>query len=247
MSEEVIISILCTVIGSGFLNGFVSHILYSKKLKKEQKMKFENMIGEKIAAALLQTRKITSQLDTIEFWNITQLPTNQMLDAFDRNTIYPAIMNDFSSLIEFYDLIQKCRDESQKFLDCETALNILFIDRYIMQLILFVKQVNNMDLLPALGAIFIVDLQKWQRRCDKLLIRKLNSSKCKIEYQGGIKWKILRKWIFERNWKNTILYHIINDETAPNDKKINMARMLLNDILMNPDQYSHSKKSSENV
>ena len=50
--QEIIFSIISTILGSSVLNGIVTHILYNNKLKKELKYKGNDMIAQDIANSL---------------------------------------------------------------------------------------------------------------------------------------------------------------------------------------------------
>lgn len=210
--RQIIIYIISAVLGSSVLNGFITHMLYNRKLKKEQKVKFENMIGEKIANALLYVYEITTSASSIEVYNAEDKKADGSLNLFDRNAIYPAIMNDGESLDNFTNMIHKCRTEYEKYLDCALALQIVYIERYMEQLKTYSAKHGGEQVLPTMGTIFIVDIQRWQKKCDKMLIRRMNKSKCRLDYHQGKKWQILREWFIVRQWEKSFLYKIMEKE-----------------------------------
>ena len=93
----------------------------------------------------------------------------------------------------------------EEYLDCAMVLQIVYIDRYICELIKYYKELDQEEIegiLPALGTILIIDIQKWQKNCDKMLIRRLNKAKCKMEVQFGRKYNFLRKELLKNNGRN---------------------------------------------
>lgn len=216
--ELIVTSAVTGVLSGVFLNGIATHMLYSIKLKKEQKVKFANSVGEKIANALIEVKKLVNYSETIEIFNAEAEMKKDDFDAFSGNVIYPAFMNEPQSLIDFKNMIVACRTDCEKYLDCGTALNLVFIERYIEQLMIYLSNFNDKRLMPALGTIFIADIQRWQRRCDKRVIKRINNQKYKLEYQNGYKWKIMRKWFVQKNWEKTILYALLNDKCKKKQK-----------------------------
>lgn len=237
MDKGNIINLLvAAVISSSVINGIVTHALYSRKLKKEQRMKSGSMIGEKITSALLEVRELELELNVIEEYEERHI---ESYDAFKENTIYPAIMNNAQTLISFSDKIDEIRRNYERFLDNEVALYLLFMDRYISQLMMYCAQFHNELLFPALGTLFIGDLCKWQKKFDKVLVRKINKASYKMEVQRGAKWKLLRKLIFERQWEKTLLYALIYD-VCKNKKKIesyNYIKWEIEEIRKHPDKF----------
>lgn len=98
-------------------------------------------------------------------------------------------MNDPESLMNFHNEINSCRRKYEKTLDCKTAINLLFIDRYIKQLMIYLSGFQDKRIMPALGMIIIFDIQSWQKRCNRGLVYRINNQKYKLEYQDGYKWK----------------------------------------------------------
>ena len=236
MEKQKLLEIIVPIVASGVLsgtvlNGIVTHILYNKKLKKEQRIKFENMIGDKIVDALLYVKELTKKSSVIEIYGIDEKLEQHEFSAFDRNVIYPEIMNSDKDLQNFLEMIRKCRENYEEYLDCAIVLQIVYIDRYICELIKYYKELDQEEIegiLPALGTILIIDIQKWQKNCDKMLIRRLNKAKCKMEVQFGRKYNFLRKRIVEKQWEKSQLYVLIN---GPQKKKDEIALFLVQGLL----------------
>ena len=231
ITEEIIATIITAIIGSGILNGIITHFLYSNKLKKELRAKNNNMFSEKISESLSYFRDVELILTTIEIYNFDEeLEQNgAKVDLINKNcAYYLAIFDNWETFNDFFNKIQECRHEYEKYLSCKLALNLVFIDRYIMKLGLFMKQFGDDDLLPIFGTIFIFDLQKWQKRIDKMLVKEINKCTCKIESHESRKWKYMRKRELEKQWESTILHYMIEGKCDRRlEKKMNMTKAVL--------------------
>lgn len=129
-------------------------------------------------------------------------------------------------------MIQECRSKYEKNLSVKTALNLVFIDRYIQQLSLFMSEHGGEDLMQFWGTIFIVDLQKWQKRIDKILIKEINQYTYKLESHGTKKWKIMRRKELICQYENTILYYLVNNKCKRrNRKKMEYLKEILHEML----------------
>lgn len=209
--EKLILSILTTILGSSVLNGVITHILYNNKLKKELKNKGNDMIAQDIANSLKFFRNLELELTTQEIYNIEDEINERGSDInlFEGECIYPAIFNDWTSYNSFMEKIHTCREQHEKNFSCKIALNLVFIDRYTKQLSLFMSENGNEATLPFWGTIFIFDLQKWQKKIDKMLVKEINKYSYKLESHTSNKWKILRKKELVRQYESTILHFLL--------------------------------------
>lgn len=208
MIKEInIVTIIGSILSSGVLSVLITHILYSSKLKKDLKLRGNDMIAQNVESSLQFVRNMELIIKTQEIFNVEGEVERRGsgVNVFEGECIYPAIFNDWKSYYEFSDMIQECRKVHEKNLSCRIALNLVFIDRYIYQLGLFLKENGCEDDLPFWGAIFIFDLQAWQTKMDKILVREINKHTYKLESHESKKWKIMRKWILIRQYKKTIL------------------------------------------
>ena len=71
---------------------------------------------------------------------------------------------------------------------------------------------GNEASLPFWGAIFIVDLLRWLKKIDKLLVKEIN----KYSY----KWKRLRKKELIKQYESTILHFLLTDKCPLRYKKM---------------------------
>ena len=68
------------------------------------------MIGDKIVDALLYVKELTKKSSDIEIYGIDEKLEQHEFSAFDRNVIYPEIMNSDKDLQNFLEMIRKCRE-----------------------------------------------------------------------------------------------------------------------------------------
>ena len=211
ITSSQIITIIASIIGSGALNTIISHILYNKKLKKELKIKGNNMIADKIQASLSAFRNLELRLTVNEKLGIEELIKQKDFSMLNDDPIYPEIFNDWKSYDKFLNAVHNCRTQHEKNLPSKIALNLIFIYKYIFELKLFMGKNGNENMLPLFGTIFIVDLQKWQKNADSLVIKEINNCNYKLDDHNSRRWKRLRQKIVEKQMKETVLYAIQND------------------------------------
>lgn len=219
--EEIIVTMIGAVLSSGLINALLSHIMYNNKLKKELKFKGNDMIARDIGESLQFIRNTVLKLSTQEIYNVEEEleQKGSQLNMFDGECIYPAIFNDWDSFNEFHELIQECRSQYEKHVSCKIALNIVFIDRYLFQARLFINENGGERKLPFWGTLLIADIQKWQTKMDKMLVKEINKYSYKLESHETWKWKFLRKRELINQWEKTILYYLITGKHRKRDKK----------------------------
>lgn len=174
-------------------------------------MKSENGIGRKMITALESAQELMEELNFIEIFEAEDKFKDPNFRAVDGDVFYPTIMGDNESLLKFHTAIRQFREKYERYIDCKTALYIVLLDRYVMQLLLFSSQFEE-KYWPRLGTIFIGDFKRISHKCEKRLIRRINKQKYKMEYHNGIKWKILRKSALVKMWEKTILFHLLENK-----------------------------------
>lgn len=219
--EEIIATVICTVLGSSALNGLLTHILYNNKLKKELKNKGNDMIVQEIISSLQYVRDMELKLTTQEVYDIENELDKKgcQINLFEGECIYPAIFNDWESYNQFMDMVHECRSKHEKNLSVKVALNLVFIDRYIKQLSLFMSDNSSEDWLPFWGTIFIIDLQEWQKKMDRMLVKEINKYTYKLESHETRKWIRIRKKELIKQFEGTILYYLLNGKCNRKDRK----------------------------
>lgn len=222
---------------SGISSALVTHLFYRFKLKSEQRIRFQNLIGDRIQSSLIELRKLTAEASVIERYDII------FPEEFDETytdvlegTIYPAVMHDHESLWKFIDKVDTSWKKYGDTLDCETALHLWYASRYFHQLIIYITENNYQEYLPELGTVFIFDIQKWQLSFDKVLIKRINKPINKLEFHQGIKWKIKRRKFIRRFWNRSFLIRIMNDDKGKDMKLVWDFLDHLNDIQTNHDK-----------
>lgn len=109
---QLIFSVISLMLGSSVINGIVAHILYSRKLKKDQIARTQGMLWDKIIEALECVRNIELEAKTIEIYKIEQLlESNGYIDIFGGEATYPAIMENHETFYQFFAKINDSRIE----------------------------------------------------------------------------------------------------------------------------------------
>ena len=195
--------------GSGVINSIISHILYSKKLKKDLESMGNNLIAQDIQKSLQFVRDVELKLTEIEIYGIED-PDNDV-DFFNPQGIYLSIFNDNKSFDEFRDLIGQCRKNHEKNLNYKIALNLAYIEKYLYTANSYIKENGDGKYIKFWGTVFIFDLQKWQVKMDKILVDEINKHNYKLVTHNPKKWNKKRDKEITKQYNNTVL-HILCDE-----------------------------------
>ena len=221
MKPSDIITIISAICGSGMISVFLSHILYNKKLTKEIHYKGKEKIAENILMALTEFRDLELMIKVYEIYDAENIFKDKAyrFKAFEGENIYPAIMNNAKALIDFQNKVIEIRIKYEKYLSCKVALNLIFIDKYIQQLIYFLNYHGGKERLHEWGLIFISDLQRWQRNIDKILVNEINKHTYELESHETRKYTFLFKKELLGQYENTILYSLIENKCKRKNKK----------------------------
>ena len=200
-----------------FATAVITHILESRKQKKEQKQQFKNVLGEQIATSLSSVRNAVVKTKTMEVYTEDDtIPTDEANDinAFRNFAWYPAFMNDANTLSNFYSEICSLRSECEQFLDLRSAAYLYAIEKYLMSLMLYIGKNNLQNYLHLVGCFVIIDIQKWEKSFDVHLVNQINKPHYKLFSRHGIKWSIA-KWYVEKTFlKKTQLYQVMQGTSA---------------------------------
>lgn len=191
----VVITALCT------------HIAELHKLKKQTKSNYREKLGEKIFCAYENVKNIELKARAIDIFSSDDIKTPEDT-TFSDNIYYPEIMENRETFIDFFENIQKCREEYEKYLDLTTSAYLYAMNRYTMCLLLFMNEKGETNYQYP-GTILIVDIQKWQRKIDKQITKRINKPTYKIFSENGIKWILVKFWVEKIFLKRTILNKII--------------------------------------
>lgn len=203
---------ICGIIIGAIINNFY----HKSNIKKEQKVRFENMIGEQIASSLTHIRNIEQKINIMEIYDVeNQINDNIKSEELASYPIYPAIMENHDTLLVFLDDISEARKSHADNVDNKTAAYLLIMNHYLMRLLALLKHVDEHDY-HIIGAIIYIDFQRWQKDFDKLLINRINKSTVKLYSHTGWKWELAKKKYTKKYWDKSILKII----TTQNIKKL---------------------------
>lgn len=201
---EIIVSIIIAVISSAGLDAIITNFLYKNKLKKEQEIGHENMLGDRITEALLKARCLEQQCTAQNIYDQENTIQDEKADFFEQNAINLNILENEKNLREFSDEIYNMRKNYEQYLGFKEASYLFYIERYIRNFQLVIVQ-NGWDIKTA-GAIFISDLQRWQRGFEKELVKLINNPKYKVYDKNKKSWEKEKNKRQRRLWKNSLLY-----------------------------------------
>lgn len=181
----------CLVVATAVL----THLFDMRKTKRERKTKYQDKIGENIAAALIAAREVELFANSVEIYqySIDHSPVanaNAIKDA----VYYPAFMANRNTLQCLGELVSKTRKEHEAYLDLMSAAYLYVFERYLMTLALFTKQRNwqNIDML---GLVLIADVIKWERDFDRHLVKRINKPHYKVFSCHGRLWNLAKKYV----------------------------------------------------
>lgn len=196
----VVISVLAT------------HYFDTRKLKREQQIRFQEGISARIDNALESARVIATEAKVFEVYDDSLAHAKPKdSNAFKDLVIYPAFMNDVVSLEEFCLRLSAVRMEQEVFLDLISAGYLNAMEKYLMNFALYLNKNNFQDGCNTLGLLLIVDVRKWAKSFDKHLTRRMNSPHYKLFTQSGIGWKVIRGFMLWKYTKKTILNDLMKD------------------------------------
>ncbi|MFV0529493.1 MAG: hypothetical protein ACK5MN_12370 [Lachnospiraceae bacterium] len=241
MTETTIILKVLVPIGTALIGGiigfFLTHIFYKSKLRKEQKVRFENVVGDQIALSLMETRKLELMAGVIEIFNIegSLKEKGSSINFFgvpgEHEAYYLEITGSIEKINSFSKSIADIRRNHEPNLDRETTSYLVLIDRYMMTLRLFLSEAGGgEEIYPTWGTIFFRDIQRWQKKFDGLLIEKINSAPCVLEPHNDEKYQKIRDKVLDELWKTSILYKLTN---GIDDKEIQLLKPFILDLIKN--------------
>lgn len=224
--EEIILSIISIILGGGVVNGIITHILYNNKLKKELKYKGNDVIAKKIEESLEYVRELENSLNEQEIYDVDSVleKKKDKVNFFGamgngEEAYYLSIFNSFETYNEFMDKVRICRKKYEKNLSCRIALNMVFIEKYLYQLSMFMSVHGGEKDIQFWGCIFSCDLIRWRARLDRMVIRETNKYSFKLESHDSNKWIRLRKRELTEQYQDTLLNYLLNGECRKKDRK----------------------------
>ena len=238
---DIIKFVISLILGSCVINTILSHILYKYKLKKDLKNMGNNSVATKIQESLEYVRNVELSSTEQEIFEFEELIKEKgtSINFFYGEGIYLSIFNDTKSLIKFVNKIRECREKYESNLNCKIALNLVYMERYLMKLMMFIKNNGGDEYIRFWGTIFIFDFQKWQKRMDIMLVKEINKHNYKLESHETLKWKVLRKFELTKQYEKSLLYILCEDY---DDKK----KQKKKDEIISFYKYFLYEKSSKN-
>ena len=208
-NDKVIFSIISLIFGSGLINGLVSYWLYNGKLKKELISSGNNDIAIDIQKSLKFVRDTELSLkehDIFDMQSILKAKGTSIKLIEGNETNYISILNSMDSLRAFQYLIEVCRKEHEKNLPLKIGMNLWYIERYLIKLIIFLDCHGGEQFIKFWGTVFIIDFSNWQFKMDKMLVDVINKHNYKLESRDIKKWNKLKRKEIYKQYKNSILY-----------------------------------------
>lgn len=205
----------------------ITYIFTVFKMKKDRKINFEKDIGSKIAASLYDVRVAIEDARTFEIYDIdnslTESANSTQLNDF---SIYPAILNDSNSLLDFWKKINDVRKKHELYLSYKSSAYLLYMSNYLTKLIQFMSQDEDVDY-HLVGTILIFDIQKWEKAFDKLIVKELNRKKLKLTSKNGSKWEREKQKKEIKYWNPSFLKLMIEKK----DSNSNDTSLQINHII----------------
>lgn len=203
------------------LSVFLTHFFETSKLKKEQRIKFQETLGEKIAASLTAVRELVLKTKSIEAYDFESCQADD-INAFKQFLLYPAFMNDGETLGNMFSEVLAARKTHEAYLDLKSAAYLYIFEKYLTDLALYIGQNNLQGGIDRLGLLIIIDVQKWESAFDKHLVNQINHPHYKLFTRHGWRWNLM-KWLIEREFmQKSILNKLMqnNLKGLPFDPKI---------------------------
>ena len=178
------------------ITAIVTHFFDSRKQRNEQKRRYLETVGSRISDALVCAREICEKTRAIEvFTDDGKLHTENAKDtnAFRDYAWYPGFMTEKETLAEFVSAVAEARAKHEPYLDLVSASYLYVLEKYLFDLLLYVKQNELMKSLPLLGCAVIFDIQKWEQSFDRHLVKQINQPHYKLFSRHGNSWEKAKK------------------------------------------------------
>ena len=184
----------------------LTHFFDMRKIKKERHGKYKDTIGENIASALIAVREVALSTKSIEIYqhSIDNSPANNT-NAIKESVYYPAFMTNKDTLLKMCTSVSEARGKHEPYLDLMSAAYLYVFERYLMNLALYVGKHSYHDELDTLGCVLIIDIQKWEEKFDRHLVKRINQPHYRLFSRHGWIWKIAKHYVEKKYLLNTEL------------------------------------------
>ena len=200
---EVLIAVVTAVI---------TYFFSTRKLKREQQIRFQNGISTKIDAALEKVREIAVEADMFEVYDDSvSCVKAKDATAFLNLVYYPSIMENTTTLNNFATKLSETRVNNDKYLDLVSVGYMDAIEKYLLNFAIYLNKNNLQNGCNTMGLLLIVDVKKWARNFDKHLTKRMNRPHYKLYTKSGLQWKLIRWHMRKRYLHNTVLNDLMKD------------------------------------
>lgn len=206
MVEQIITGLITSIVT---LAG--GYLIYGPKLKIEQKTEFQKRIGEKKAEALLKLKEIINDCEQYDlFAEEEEFSRNMLIGIYKNAPRYSSIMSDHESFNTFLDKLTAFRKNEEQYLDREAAAIVLYLYKYLFELLNFMNVYYPHVPIAVLGTFVCLDLGTWAKEADEIVIRDINAAKTDMESHKGDKWEETKDSIYKRLYDNCLLKRLQN-------------------------------------
>ena len=198
-------TLILALISGGVITAIINNVLYRRKIINSQKIESLKIFVDKRIKSLQNIKEFQNKINEYEFLDVNKDEEVNLFDENKRPAFYPAIFNDRNSLWEFVEELRKVRKSNEEWVDCETAAYLVYIQKYFLELLNFIRYAETDEEIHLIGVVVYPDLQKWAFTYDQVLVKKINKISTKMEAHNGKKWekekekvvKKMRKRFFE--------------------------------------------------
>ncbi len=220
MDKNQLIKVVTIVLSSSVITTLLTHFLYRFRLKRELRSSGNELHAKEIEKSLKRIRDMELNIRDNKTFNLEEAICLTDITNESNDAIYPMIFDNWENYEQFMQLVTYCRKNDGKNLNDKLALNLVFIEKYMEQLALFMEtKGRNIDI-TLWGTVFYYDLQKWQKRFDKMIVKEMNKYPYKIVTRQSKKWEYLRKREVDKQYKKTILHFFMSGECSKKNRDV---------------------------
>lgn len=193
-----ILSILSTVdlgqikntIIEGIVVAYFTSVFTVTRMKKGRLLDYQAQVYNKRMEIIWEIREFLKK--SLEYEeDLEETDEQRMSTSIDCDTMkFPSFMRDRESLLEHALKISDMRKKYEVYLDLRSAACLYIMEKYLRKLLEVVGTGLSEKDLNLIGGILIVDICKWAKAFDTVLVRMLNKPKYKLYAQRGWQWTI---------------------------------------------------------
>lgn len=197
----------------GIISVLFTNLFYKFRLRRKQKTRFQDMIGEKIAASLLAIMDIEQEANIFEKYDIENriLDLNEDIKSFGEDVYYPAIMENWSTLCDYMSRLNNYRGEFEKYLSLRVAAYLWYGVEYLSSLLEFMRKNNVTNNVREMGTLFIFDVMNWREALEKAIVKDINTHSVKMVFHKGHKWEREKNKVRTQLEKKSVLFGTIRN------------------------------------